>query len=178
MDFLAGGEGEYSLALRLEFLKMSCHTDDHVLIRYINITKDGDPYLTLQLILGYICYPIAFLLGVPREDLLRVGELIGVKVIANEFVAYNSLTKDPQYVGMSPRSRLIATYALCGEFLSIKDAFLFSSFAILIMNISQASATLVLSVPKSVCYLKSHPQDLAMSPALLYPLSSPEFSPH
>ncbi|KIW19043.1 hypothetical protein PV08_03333 [Exophiala spinifera] len=82
--------------------------------RYINITQDGEPYLTLQLILGYICYPVAFLLGVPRDDLLRVGQLIGIKVIANEFVAYNSLTSEQQYIDMSPRSQLIATYALCG----------------------------------------------------------------
>ncbi|KIY02232.1 uncharacterized protein Z520_02370 [Fonsecaea multimorphosa CBS 102226] len=82
--------------------------------RYINITQDGGPYLTLQLILGYICYPVAFLLGVPRNDLLKVGQLIGIKVVANEFVAYNSLTSEAQYINMSPRSKLIATYALCG----------------------------------------------------------------
>jgi CNT family concentrative nucleoside transporter len=86
--------------------------------RYINITKDGEAYLTLQLILGYICYPVAFLLGVPRDDLLQVAQLIGIKVVANEFVAYNSLTSEPQYVNMSPRSRLIATYALCGMLLA------------------------------------------------------------
>jgi concentrative nucleoside transporter, CNT family len=79
---------------------------------YLNI---NDPPLTLQLILGYICYPVAFLLGVPRTgDLLKVAQLIGVKIVANEFVAYNSLTSDPAYISMSPRSRLIATYALCG----------------------------------------------------------------
>ncbi|KIV81491.1 hypothetical protein PV11_03675 [Exophiala sideris] len=82
--------------------------------RYINITQDGEPYLTLQLILGYICYPVAFLLGVPRNDLLQVAQLIGIKVIANEFVAYNSLTSEAEYINMSPRSKLIATYALCG----------------------------------------------------------------
>ncbi|KAJ9645486.1 hypothetical protein H2204_001066 [Knufia peltigerae] len=82
--------------------------------RYIDITQDGEPYLTLQLILGYICYPVAFLLGVPRDDLLKVAQLIGIKVIANEFVAYNSLTSEQQYIDMSPRSQLIATYALCG----------------------------------------------------------------
>ena len=81
--------------------------------KYLDITKDGKPYLTLQLLLGYICYPVAFLLGVPRNDLLQVGELIGVKIIANEFVAYNSLTSEPRYINMSPRSKLIATYALC-----------------------------------------------------------------
>ena len=80
---------------------------------YINI---NDPPLTLQLILGYICYPVAFLLGVPRQDLLNVGQLIGVKIIANEFVAFTDLTSLPQYINMSSRSRLIATYALCEWF--------------------------------------------------------------
>jgi len=49
--------------------------------RYINI--DGEYDLTLQLMLGYLCYPIAFLLGVPRtgNDLLLVGRLIGTKLI-------------------------------------------------------------------------------------------------
>jgi CNT family concentrative nucleoside transporter len=48
--------------------------------RYLNI---NDPTLTLDLILGYICYPIAFLLGVTRNgDLLKVGKLIGLKLVA------------------------------------------------------------------------------------------------
>ncbi|KAI4216595.1 MAG: hypothetical protein LQ351_001084 [Letrouitia transgressa] len=102
--------------------------------RYLNI---NDPPLTVELIVGYICYPIAFLLGVPRNgDLLKVGQLIGTKLIAvclqsspgtfrsgraitdeiyqNEFVAYTALQTDPSYADLSPRSRLIATYALCG----------------------------------------------------------------
>ncbi|CAL8582923.1 hypothetical protein XPA_008564 [Xanthoria parietina] len=80
--------------------------------RYLNI---NDPPLTVELIVGYICYPIAFLLGVPRNgDLLKVGQLIGTKLILNEFVAYTNLQTDPAYADLSPRSRLIATYALCG----------------------------------------------------------------
>jgi CNT family concentrative nucleoside transporter len=86
--------------------------------RYINL--DGEYDLTLELILGYLFYPVAFLLGVSRQgnDLLLVGRLIGVKVITNEFVAFTMLqaNEDPTspYHGLSPRSRLIATYALCG----------------------------------------------------------------
>ena len=99
--------------------------------RYLNI---NNPTLTVELIVGYICYPIAFLLGVPRNgDLLKVSQLIGTKLIAvstpvsliwrrtllisdeqNEFVAYTNLQTDPAYADLSPRSRLIATYALCG----------------------------------------------------------------
>ncbi|KAL1956272.1 hypothetical protein VTO42DRAFT_7445 [Malbranchea cinnamomea] len=78
--------------------------------RYLTIEE-----LTIQLIVGYICYPIAFLLGVPRNgDLLKVAKLIGIKLIANEFVAYSELQKNPEYADLSTRSRLIATYALCG----------------------------------------------------------------
>lgn len=86
--------------------------------RYINL--DGEYDLTLELILGYLFYPIAFLLGVSRQgnDLLLVGRLIGVKVITNEFVAFTKLQaqlpEDAVYLTLSPRSRLIATYALCG----------------------------------------------------------------
>jgi len=70
-----------------------------------------DPRLTLQLILGYICYPVAFLLGVPRQDLRAVGEIIGVKIIINEFVAFTTLAGISDT--LSPRSVLIATYACC-----------------------------------------------------------------
>ena len=53
---------------------------------YLNI---NDPPLSVELIVGYICYPIAFLLGVPRDgDLFKVSQLIGIKLIA---VSYHSL---------------------------------------------------------------------------------------
>lgn len=80
---------------------------------------------------------MAFLLGVPREDLLRVGQLIGIKVIANEFVAYNSLTSEAQYVNMSPRSRLIATYALCGKSKSHTHTYILFSITCHSMNLSK-----------------------------------------
>ncbi|KAJ1958916.1 hypothetical protein GGI12_004619, partial [Dipsacomyces acuminosporus] len=47
--------------------------------------------LTLELILGYLLYPFTWLLGVPGADVLDVSKLIGLKVIANEFVAYQKL---------------------------------------------------------------------------------------
>ncbi|TDZ35604.1 Solute carrier family 28 member 3 [Colletotrichum spinosum] len=80
--------------------------------RYLNISN---PPLTLELILGYVFYPVAWCLGVPNKDLKVVGELIGVKIITNEFLAFQSLSSNAEpYVSMSPRSRLIATYACCG----------------------------------------------------------------
>ncbi|KAG5942449.1 hypothetical protein E4U60_007302 [Claviceps pazoutovae] len=83
--------------------------------RYLNI---NDPTLTLQTILGYMLWPVAFFLGVPRQndyrDILLVARLISQKVITNEYKAFTELTKDAAYQTLSPRSRLIATYALCG----------------------------------------------------------------
>jgi CNT family concentrative nucleoside transporter len=74
-----------------------------------------DNKLTLQMILGYLFYPVAWLLGVPNNDLLRVGELIGIKIIINEFAAFDALVDPEQYyVLMADRSKLIATYACCG----------------------------------------------------------------
>lgn len=48
--------------------------------RYLGLNGEYD--LTVQLIVGYICYPIAFLLGVPRRDILHVARLIGLKIVA------------------------------------------------------------------------------------------------
>ncbi|KAK1966860.1 NupC family nucleoside transporter [Colletotrichum sublineola] len=80
--------------------------------KYLGI---NNPPLTLQLILGYIFYPVAWCLGVPKQDLLVVGELIGIKIVTNEFVAFSSLSSNVEpYISMSPRSKLIATYACCG----------------------------------------------------------------
>ncbi|POR39236.1 Solute carrier family 28 member 3 [Tolypocladium paradoxum] len=78
---------------------------------YLNI---NDPELTLQTILSYVLYPVAFLLGVARNgDLFMVSKLIAQKVITNEYNAFTMLTS-PEYAGLSDRSRLIATYAVCG----------------------------------------------------------------
>jgi len=75
----------------------------------------GDNELTLELILSYVFYPVAFLLGVPRgPDLLKVGRLLGLKVIVNEFAAFDLLSSEAMQEALSPRSKLIATYSLCG----------------------------------------------------------------
>lgn len=72
------------------------------------------PQLSITFLSGYILYPIAALLGVPNNEIYLVAQLIGMKIVQNEFVAYSALTSESQYTSMSPRSQLIATYALCG----------------------------------------------------------------
>ena len=69
--------------------------------------------LTLEMIFGYILYPVAFLIGTPRNELYSVSKLIGIKIIQNEFVAYAALASE-EYVNISIRGRMLATYALCG----------------------------------------------------------------
>ena len=75
----------------------------------------GITQLTLQLVLGYVFYPVTFLMGVPRSEILPVAQLLGTKLIANEFVAYLDLTAGQQGPNpLSDRAFLIASYALCG----------------------------------------------------------------
>jgi len=72
----------------------------------------GEP-LTLERMLGWVCAPLAWIMGVEWKDATAVGTLIGEKTIFNEFLAYQSLVTD--YSGrLSDRSFTIATYALCG----------------------------------------------------------------
>lgn len=71
--------------------------------------------LSLDMILGYLFSPVAWLIGVATADILAVGQLLGIKTVLNEFLAYQSLTKMKETnVIQDPKSLLIATYALCG----------------------------------------------------------------
>ncbi|KAF5386173.1 hypothetical protein D9615_002385 [Tricholomella constricta] len=75
----------------------------------------GIHHLTLELIIGYIFYPITFFLSVPRAEILRVSQLFATKLIANEFAAYIKLqTIMTSEFPLSPRAYTIASYGLCG----------------------------------------------------------------
>jgi len=75
----------------------------------------GIHQLTLQLVLGYIGYPIAFFLGVPSAEIFRVSQLLATKMIENEFVGYLELAAiQASSNPLSPRAYTIASYALCG----------------------------------------------------------------
>lgn len=72
----------------------------------------GIPSLTLEMIFGYLFAPFAWIMGVPYNECLAVGSLLGKKLVLNEFVAYLDLQK--QMATLSPRAVTISTYALCG----------------------------------------------------------------
>lgn len=69
--------------------------------------------ITLQRILGYVMAPVCWLMGLPWNEALRGGELMGIKTVLNELIAYVEMSKlGPD--AFSERSRLIMLYALCG----------------------------------------------------------------
>jgi concentrative nucleoside transporter, CNT family len=91
--------------------------------------------LSLDLLLGYLFSPVAWLIGVNKVDMINVGQLLGVKTIINEFQAYIVLGEmKAKNMIQDPKSLLIATYALCG-FAN------FASIGIQIGGISQLAPT-------------------------------------
>jgi CNT family concentrative nucleoside transporter len=72
----------------------------------------GQAGLSLETIFGTIFAPIAWLLGVPFHDCRSIGNLLGTRLVLNEFIAFQAL--GPMKSALDPRSFTIATYALCG----------------------------------------------------------------
>ena len=68
--------------------------------------------LSLEAIFGAVFAPVAWLLGVPYHDCASIGNLLGTRLVLNEFIAFQAL--GPMKAGLDPRSFVIATYALCG----------------------------------------------------------------
>jgi CNT family concentrative nucleoside transporter len=74
----------------------------------------GFPYFpsSMQQIFGYVFAPFAFVIGVPFQDCLTVGNLMGTRMALNELVAFSQL--GPMKGTLDPRSFTIASFALCG----------------------------------------------------------------
>ena len=68
---------------------------------------------SLDILLGWVFRPIAWAMGVAWKDTTTVGNLLGTRMVLNEFIAFLNLGKIPEGV-LDPRSKIIATYALCG----------------------------------------------------------------
>jgi len=68
--------------------------------------------VTLQKLFGWINAPFAWLIGVPWKDCVTVGEVMGERIVLNEFIGYLSLSE--QAAKLDSRSFVLATYALCG----------------------------------------------------------------
>ena len=69
--------------------------------------------VTLQRLLGFVMAPVCWLMGIPWSEAVTAGGLMGIKTILNELIAYLQLAALPDGA-LSPRSRLIMLYAMCG----------------------------------------------------------------
>jgi concentrative nucleoside transporter, CNT family len=73
----------------------------------------GDEPVTMQRVLGIIMAPVVWLIGIPWSEAQTAGALMGTKTVLNEFIAYLQMAKLP-LDALSPRSKVLMTYALCG----------------------------------------------------------------
>src|SRR5262245_31160832 len=72
----------------------------------------GFVHLSMQQIFGWLFAPVAWSMGVPWRDAPTIGNLLGTRMVLNEFVAYSQL--GPLKATLDPKSFTIATFALCG----------------------------------------------------------------
>lgn len=72
----------------------------------------GYPDFSLELIFGYVFAPIAWLIGVPADEVLRAGPFLGQKIVANEFLAYLNFAQDIDNFSLQAQAAI--TVALCG----------------------------------------------------------------
>jgi len=86
--------------------------------------------LSLKIILGWIFTPLIYFLGIPKEDIPKVAQLLGTKISLNEFIAYLDFIKLTSTHSLSAKSIAISTFILCG-FAN------FSSIAIQVGGLSQ-----------------------------------------
>ncbi|MHB1308893.1 MAG: NupC/NupG family nucleoside CNT transporter [Limisphaerales bacterium] len=75
-------------------------------------TPDSFQAVTLQQAFGWVNAPFAWLMGVPARDCVAIGQVLGERIVLNEFIGYLSLTSPT--MAIEPRSFILATYALCG----------------------------------------------------------------
>jgi CNT family concentrative nucleoside transporter len=108
IDAIGRGTGEgLSLALNVGAMLISFLA----LIAAVNALL-GYAHLSLQDIFGWLFAPVAWSMGVPWRDAPTIGNLLGTRMVINEFVAYSQL--GPLKGSLDPRSFIIATFALCG----------------------------------------------------------------
>lgn len=115
MDAMARGT-EDGLKLYLQIIAMLVVTTSLVALANIILAQlpgvMGAP-LTLERMLGWLFAPLVWLMGVPADQMVTAGGLLGVKVILNELIAYLRMAALPAGT-LDPRSSMIMVYALCG----------------------------------------------------------------
>ncbi|MFH1454670.1 MAG: nucleoside transporter C-terminal domain-containing protein [Armatimonadota bacterium] len=105
-------------AMLLAFIALiaMCNYGLHLVGMGINKIFSTNLNLSLQLIFGYIFSPFAWIIGIPWKDCIPVGNVLGMKLIINEFFAYSefSMMLKNSVSKFDARSLILASYALCG----------------------------------------------------------------
>ncbi|MDP2343102.1 MAG: nucleoside transporter C-terminal domain-containing protein [Deltaproteobacteria bacterium] len=118
LDAVARGTSEgLTLALNVGAMLIAFTAIIAMINALLGLSVDvGLPAVSLEKIFGIVGAPVAFVLGVPWDDAVTVGGLIGTKTVVNEFVAYQQLAGLLHTPGAFHHSTsvVIATYALCG----------------------------------------------------------------
>jgi CNT family concentrative nucleoside transporter len=76
--------------------------------------EDPVPVLSVRTVLGWACWPVAAVMGVPAAEIGTLGQLLGTKIAMTELIAYSDLGEMVKAGTVSPRTRMIASFALCG----------------------------------------------------------------
>ena len=107
---IAGGQLAFNVAIMLiSFIALIALVDGAMggIHKYIAYFPES-----VEKVLGYIFAPVAWMIGVPGKDCTAIGNLLGIRMVLNELVAYTQLGAQKHI--LDPRSFTIATFALCG----------------------------------------------------------------
>ncbi|MBY5957297.1 Na+ dependent nucleoside transporter [Membranicola marinus] len=86
----------------------------HLNAYIVQVTDGTYDRLSLEYVFGLLFSPISWMIGVPGQDIVAVGQMLGEKTILNEFFGYLTLTDMKNSGMLQEKSIIIATYALCG----------------------------------------------------------------
>jgi CNT family concentrative nucleoside transporter len=101
-------------AMLIAFIALLSMVDGLVTYLFRSINPEWN--MSFTKIIGYVSYPFAWLMGIEAKDCLVAGEILGTRIVSNEFIAYLQMNPEinPAWGEVSPRTKTILTYALCG----------------------------------------------------------------
>jgi CNT family concentrative nucleoside transporter len=113
IDAASRGTGEgLHLAMNVAAMLISFIALIYLINGLLGLIPVGGTPLSMQRIFGVVFAPVAWIMGVPWHDASSIGNLLGTRLVLNEFIAYSGLGEIKSM--LDPRSFTIATFALCG----------------------------------------------------------------
>ena len=113
IDAASRGTGEgLHLAMNVAAMLISFIALIYLINGLLGLIPVGGAPLSMQRIFGLVLAPVAWIMGVPWQDAANIGNLLGTRLVLNEFIAYSGLGELKSV--LEPRSFTIATFALCG----------------------------------------------------------------